>query len=164
MSRKTAAPEIATLEARASEDIEAVRDLIVEYAAWLDIDLCFQNYDAEIADLAAAYGAPAGRLYLVRADRSPAACIALRPLAIEGEAELKRLYVRPAYRGQGIARMLVQRGIADARTIGYRILRLDTLPPRMSEADALYRSFGFQPTPPYYDNPYEGVVFYGLEL
>jgi len=158
------APEIVASEARTREDIDAVRDLIVEYAAWLDLDLCFQNYDAEIADLAAAYGAPAGRLYLVRSNGTPAACIALRPLAVDGEAEVKRLYVRPAYRGHGIARMLVQRIIADARTIGYRTLRLDTLPPRMPEADALYRSFGFQPTPPYYDNPYEGVVFYVLEL
>lgn len=156
--------DLVTTEAQTPEDIEAVRSLIREYAAWLDIDLCFQNYDTEMADLAAAYAPPEGRLYLVRADRAPAACIALRPLDAEGEAEIKRLYVRPAHRGHGIARALVKRIIADARAIGYRTLRLDTLPPRMPEADALYRSFGFQPTAPYYRNPYHGVVFYALEL
>ncbi len=156
--------DFVTTEVRTPEDIAAVRRLILEYAAWLNVDLCFQNYDAEMADLAAAYAPPAGRLYLVRAGGAPAACVGLRPLAAEGEAEVKRLYVRPAFRRHGIARSLVKRVIGDAQAIGYRTLRLDTLPPRMPEADALYRSFGFQPTPPYYDNPYEGVVFYALEL
>jgi len=156
--------DFATEEAQTPEDIAAVRALVLEYAAWLDVDLCFQNFDAEMADLAAAYAPPSSRLYLVRVAGEPAACIGLRPLAAVGEAEVKRLYVRPAFRGRGIARALVARTIADARAIGYRMLRLDTLPPRMPEADALYRSFGFVATPPYYRNPYEGVVFYALKL
>lgn len=153
-----------TAEARTAEDVAAVRELILEYAAWLDVDLCFQNFDAEMADLASAYAPPAGRLYLARADGTPAACVGLRPLAAAGEAEVKRLYVRPGCRGHGIGRALVARTVADARAIGYRRLRLDTLPARMPEADALYRGFGFVPTPPYYQNPYEGVVFYALDL
>jgi GNAT superfamily N-acetyltransferase len=100
----------------------------------------------------------------VRVDGEPAACIGLKPIAAAGEAEVKRLYVRPAYRGHGIARALVTRIIEDARAAGYRTLRLDTLAPRMPEAEALYRSFGFGLTPPYYYNPYEGVVFYALDL
>ena len=156
--------EITTSEALTPDDVEAVRQLILEYAAWLGVDLCFQDFDTEMADLAAAYAPPAGRLYLVRADGAPAACIGLKPLAVSGEAEIKRLYVRPACRGHGIARALVSRIIEDARTAGYRTLRLDTWPPRMPEAEALYRSFGFSLTPPYYHNPYEGVVFYALNL
>ena len=156
--------EITTSEARSVEDLEAVRTLILEYAAWLDVDLCFQNFDAEMADLAAVYAPPAGRLYLVRADGEPAACIGLKPLAKPGEAEVKRLFVRPSHRGRGIAGALVTRIIEDARAAGYSTLRLDTLPPRMPEADELYRSFGFVQTPPYYHNPYEGIVFYALEL
>ena len=162
--RDTDLREVSASEARTSDDVEAVRDLILEYADWLGVDLCFQDFDVEMADLAAVYAPPAGRLYLVRADGEPAGCIGLRPLAAAGEAEVKRLYVRAPYRGHGIARLLVARIIGDARDAGYRMLRLDTLRPRMPEADALYRSFGFVQTPPYYHNPYEGVVFYALEL
>lgn len=156
--------EIAVTEARTPDDVEAVRDLILEYAAWLGVDLCFQDFDAEKADLAKVYASPAGRLYLVRVDGEPAGCIGLRPLSTDGEAEVKRLYVRAPYRGHGIGRSLVARIISDARDAGHRLLRLDTLRPRMPEADALYRGFGFVETPPYYHNPYEGVAFYALEL
>jgi carbonic anhydrase len=163
-SRESPVVEIATSEVRSPDDVETVRELILEYADWLDVDLCFQDFDAEMADLAATYAPPAGQLYLVRVDGEPAACIGLKPIAAAGEAEVKRLYVRPAYRGHGIARALVTRIIEDARAAGYRTLRLDTLAPRMPEAEALYRSFGFGLTPPYYYNPYEGVVFYALDL
>ena len=150
--------------AKTPEAFATGRALIQEYADWLGVDLCFQDYDEELANLDTVYGPPAGRLFLALAQDRAAGCIGLRPLDEPGEGEIKRLYVRPGYRGRGLGKTLVQRTIDAAREIGYRRLRLDTLPPRMPEARALYRSFGCVETEPYYYNPVPGVVFMRLDL
>lgn len=146
------------------EDFDAARELIQEYADWLAVDLCFQDYDAEIAGLDTYYGPPTGRLYLAKVDGAAAGCMAVRALPAAGEGELKRLYVRPAYRGLGIGGTLLARTIAAGREIGYRRLRFDTWPERMPEAQAMYRRLGLVETSPYYDNPVEGVIFMKLDL
>jgi len=145
-------------------DFDLARVLVQEYVDWLGVDLCFQNYEAEFAALDTFYGPPMGRLFLAWVDGKAAGCIGVHALAAPGEGELKRLFVRPEYRGLGLGRALVERAIAAAREIGYRRLRLDTWPPRMPEAEALYRGFGCEITPPYYNNPVEGVIFLKLEL
>jgi GNAT superfamily N-acetyltransferase len=138
--------------------------LIQEYADWLEVDLCFQDYDAELAGLETYYGPPTGRLYLAKVDGTAAGCMAVRALPVAGEGELKRLYVRPDCRGLGLARLLMERTIAAGREIGYRLLRFDTWPERMPEPQAMYRRFGFVETPPYYNNPVKGVIFMKLDL
>ncbi len=143
-------------------DIEQARALFLEYAAWLKVDLCFHGFDAELAALPGAYAPPQGRLLLAHAGGDAAGCIALRPLE-PGAGEVKRLYVRPAYRGRGIARALAEEVVAAARTIGYVRLRLDTLA-FMHEAAALYRALGFVETAPYYDNPLRGTIYMELRL
>ena len=143
-------------------DIAQARALFLEYAAWLNVDLCFQGFDAELAALPGAYAPPQGRLLLAWAQGEAAGCIALRPLQA-GIGEVKRLYVRPAFRGRGIARNMAGEIVAAARAIGYARLRLDTLD-FMHAAAALYRSLGFVETAPYYDNPLRGTVYMELAL
>ncbi|MDH3702943.1 MAG: GNAT family N-acetyltransferase [Alphaproteobacteria bacterium] len=145
-------------------DYAVARILILEYADWLGVDLGFQGFDDEIGDLAGVYGPPDGRLFLAFDADVPAGCVGLRPLAAGGEAEMKRLFVRPDFRGRGVASRLVQAVIDAARQNGVSTLRLDTWPPRMAQADAMYRRLGFVPTPPYYNNPVMEVVFYALAL
>ncbi len=157
-------PEIDLRIAATPADYEAARILIHEYAEWLGVDLGFQGFDEEVGDLAGVYGPPAGRLFLAFDGDVSVGCVGLRPLAPDGEAEMKRLFVRPDFRGRGVARRLVQAVIEAARETGFRILRLDTWPPRMAQADAMYRRLGFVATPPYYDNPVMEVVFYALSL
>ena len=143
-------------------DVQKARELFLEYAAWLKVDLCFQGFDQELAALPGKYAPPQGRLLLAGAEGELAGCIALRPLE-PGMGEVKRLYVRPAFRGRGIAKKLAEELIAAARAIGYARLRLDTLA-FMREAAALYRSLGFVDIAPYYDNPLPGVVYMELKL
>ena len=159
-----AQPGITIETATAPDAFAAGRMLIQEYADWLAVDLCFQDYDEELANLETVYGPPDGRFFLARAGGRPAGCIGLRKMAAPGEGEVKRLYVRPDYRGLGLGRTLMQRTIEAAREIGYRCLRFDTLPPRMPEAQAMYRRLGCVETPPYYHNPVPGVVFMRLDL
>jgi GNAT superfamily N-acetyltransferase len=157
-------------------DIELARTLFVEYARSLNVDLCFQGFDRELATLPGAYAPPGGRLLLVGAPGDAFGCIALRPLASTGNSccggstdvanavgEVKRLYVRPGNRGGGWGRKLAQAIIDDARAIGYRELKLDTLE-QMGEAQALYAKLGFRECPQYYDNPLPGVVYMSLAL
>lgn len=139
-----------------------VRSLFEEYAASLDTDLCFQGFAEELAGLPGDYAPPGGRLLLALKDGQTAGCIALRPLNT-GVCEMKRLYVRPAFRAHGIGRALVDRLIHEARSAGYQHLRLDTLP-SMTGAQALYRRLGFREIAPYYDSPVEGTVFLELQL
>ena len=157
-------PAITIETAKTPEAFEAGRTLIREYAAWLGVDLCFQGYEEELAALDTVYGPPAGRLFLALAGDRAAGCIGLRPLAAPGDAEMKRLYVRPAYRGFGLGKALVRRTIDAARAIGYRRLLFDTWPPRMPEAQEMYRRLGCVETEPYYHNPVPGVVFMRLDL
>jgi GNAT superfamily N-acetyltransferase len=146
------------------EAFATARGLIQEYADWLGVDLCFQNYDEELANLESVYGPPAGRLYLAMNGGEAAGCIGLRALDAPGEGEIKRLYVRPAGRGMGLGKLLVEHAIGAARQIGYGVLRFDTWPSRMPEAQAMYRRLGCVETPPYYHNPVPGIVFMRLDL
>jgi ribosomal protein S18 acetylase RimI-like enzyme len=142
--------------------VDSVRTLFQEYQASLGIDLCFQGFAQELAQLPGAYSPPAGRLYLALQAREPAACAALRPLGAK-TCEMKRLYVRPAHRRRGIGRMLAQRALADARAIGYTRVVLDTLA-TMHEAQALYAALGFEETAPYTHSTVAGLRFLALEL
>jgi len=142
--------------------VESVRMLFQEYQASLGIDLCFQGFAQELAELPGAYSPPAGRLYLALQAHEPVACAALR--ALRGKTcELKRLYVRPSHRRRGIGKMLAQRAIAHAHTIGYERIVLDTLA-TMHEAQSLYTALGFVETTPHAFNPVTGTRFLALEL
>jgi len=150
------------IEATALPDIERARSLFREYETSLGVDLCFQGFEQELAGLPGAYAPPSGRLLLAVDDGRPAGCIALRPLGADG-CEMKRLYVRPEFRGRRVGRLLAERLLAEARAIGYARLRLDTLP-SMKEAIPLYRSLGFAEIAPYYANPVPGALFMELAL
>ena len=153
-------------EARTPADIASARSLFEEYAGWLGVDLCFQGFAAELATLPGAYAPPGGRLLLAGAPSADTGCIALRPLAGAADAaigEVKRLYVRPAARGAGTGFALVDTLLTHARAIGYRELKLDTLP-QMATALALYRAHGFRECPRYYDNPLPGAIYLALTL
>ncbi|MGE5325748.1 MAG: GNAT family N-acetyltransferase [Deltaproteobacteria bacterium] len=143
-------------------EIETVRVLFREYAASLEVDLCFQGFEQELAGLPGDYAPPAGRLYLVYVEEKPEACVALRKIE-DGICEMKRLYVRPVHRGLGIGRQLVRKLIEDARLLGYSKMRLDTLP-SMNSAQELYRSMGFKPIGPYRTNPVPGALFFEMDI
>jgi len=153
-------------EAATDADVALARVLFVEYARWLAVDLCFQGFDRELAMLPGAYARPWGRLLLAGEPGQAFGCIALRPLPDAGDpavGEVKRLYVQPSARKGGWGGELVATILAEARAIGYRELKLDTLA-WMTEARALYARQGFRECPPYYDNPLEGVVYMALML
>ncbi|CDI02296.1 GCN5-related N-acetyltransferase [Candidatus Competibacter denitrificans Run_A_D11] len=137
--------------------IEEIRCLFAEYAASLNFNLCFQNFSEELAGLPGDYAPPRGCLLLATHDSSPAGCIALRPLA-KNNGELKRLYVRPAFRGLGIGQCLVKTLIDRAKEKGYEKIFLDTVG-EMQKAQALYEAFGFVDTQPYYYNPIADARF-----
>jgi GNAT superfamily N-acetyltransferase len=149
-------------QAGSAADIETARALFQEYADWLGIDLSYQDFEQELAELPGAYSPPTGRLLLAEIGGEAGGCIALRPLE-PGIGEVKRLYLRADFRGRGLGRRLAETVVAEARVIGYRALRLDTLA-RLTEANALYGSLGFRPIAPYYRNPTEGVLYYELDL
>jgi ribosomal protein S18 acetylase RimI-like enzyme len=146
------------------QDIADARMLFEEYAQWLGVDLCFQGFAAELAHLPGDYVAPGGRLFVARdaATGEAAGCVALRPF--EGDTgEVKRLYVRPAFRGTGLGAALAGRVLESAREAGYRRLVLDTLG-HMQSAIGLYRKLGFTEIPPYYDNPIPGALYFELRF
>ena len=134
-----------------------------EYADSMGLDLEFQDFSEELADLPGKYAPPSGCILLARVDREPAGCVALRPLG-DGVCEMKRLYVRPGYRRPQIGSELAERIIQEARDLGYERIRLDTIASRMGDAVALYRALGFRVIPPYCDNPFPDGVFMELSL
>ena len=150
-------------QAETADQIEQARALFREYESWLGLSLCFQNFEKELAELPGAYAEPDGRLLLARHNDELAGCVALRQLS-ERTCEMKRLFVRDMFRGKGIGRLLIETIIQKAKEIGYERMLLDTLPPRMNDAIALYRSIGFKEIAPYYDNPVEGAIFMELRL
>ena len=142
--------------------IEDVRTLFTEYAASLGIDLGYQNFAEELSHLPGKYAKPDGSLYIAIADGAIAGCAAMRRFD-QRRAEMKRLYVRTAYRGLRLGRLLAERIIKDAQSIGYESILLDTLS-SMERAQNLYRSLGFVEIMPYYDSPVEGTTFLRLSL
>jgi len=148
--------------AHEGDALAAARQLFEEYAASLDISLCFQGFDEELSSLPGTYAPPRGRLLLACGGNESAGCVALRPLEPD-ICEMKRLYVRPAYRSGGVGRLLTERVIHEAATAGYRRMRLDTLP-TMETALQLYRRLGFRDIAPYTANPLKGAVFLELQL
>jgi GNAT superfamily N-acetyltransferase len=151
------------IQAQSPEDIGRARELFEEYAAWLEINLCFQNFDKELAGLPGDYAPPSGRLLLAFVDDQMSGCVALRDIG-KGTCEMKRLYLRPKFRGKGLGRELAEAIISEARQIGYRRMCLDTLPGKMDQAIAMYGSLGFKEIEPYYDNPVQGAKFMELSL
>ena len=149
-------------QAETPEQIEEVRKLLREYEASLGVSLCFQGFERELAALPGEYAPPAGRLLLALEAGQALGCVALRKLDDE-TCEMKRLYLRPEFRGKGAGRSLALAIIDEARKIGCNKMRLDTLP-SMREAIALYESLGFKRIEPYYRNPVPGAVFMELKL
>jgi putative acetyltransferase len=149
--------------AESDTHIKEARELFREYEAGIGVSLCFQNFAQEVNGLPGDYAAPEGRLLLATIDDQLAGCIALRKLA-PGICEMKRLFVRPTFRGTGLGRVLANEIIDEARKLGYTRMRLDTMPGRMDKAIALYQSLGFVEIEPYYKNPVPDAKFMELKL
>jgi GNAT superfamily N-acetyltransferase len=153
---------IELVRADTSEKIEKVREMIRRYARSLDFDLSFQGFDEEMAGLPGDYAPPSGRLLLAAEGDETAGCVALRKIG-EGLCEMKRLFVNPRCRGKGVGRLLGEAIIREARGLGYKRMRLDTVP-AMKPAIGLYRSLGFEEISPYCYNPIPGAKFFELRL
>ncbi len=151
------------IPASSPAQIAQLRELFLEYAASLGFSLCFQNFDQELAGLPGDYAPPEGRLLLAEYEGQLAGCVALHKLD-PGICEMKRLYLRPPFRGKGLGRALADHLIAEARQIGYRHMRLDTVGPVMKDAVAMYRTMGFREIAPYRPNPMAGTLYMELDL
>ena len=150
-------------QAESLAQIAQARELFLEYAQSLGFSLCFQNFDEELAGLPGDYAPPKGCLLLAECEGQLAGCVALHALE-PGVCEMKRLYLRPQFRGKGLGRAMAERVIAEARLIGYRRMRLDTVEPVMKDAVAMYRKLGFKEIFPYCENPMAGALYMELEL
>jgi len=156
-------PRLSLQQAESPAQIAQARELFLEYADSLGFSLCFQSFDQELAGLPGDYAPPDGRLLLAEYRGQPAGCVALHKLDSE-ICEMKRLYLRPQLRGRGVGRALAEAVIAEARAIGYRKMRLDTVEPAMPNAVAMYRRLGFVEIAPYRTNPIAGALYMELAL
>jgi len=154
---------LAIVSAESAAQVAQARELFLEYAQSLGFSLCFQNFDKELAELPGDYAPPAGRLLLAEYDGRLAGCVALHRLNVE-VCEMKRLYLRTGFRGKGLGRVLAERIIREAQSIGYKSMRLDTVEPVMKDAVAMYRRLGFREIAPYRENPMPGTLYMELEL
>jgi putative acetyltransferase len=161
-SHKQSSP-LQFIEARSAIQIAQARELFLEYAQSLGFSLCFQNFDKELAELPGDYEPPDGRLQLAEYEGQLAGCIALHKLE-DSICEMKRLYLRPPFRGKGLGRALAAHIISEARQIGYKRIRLDTVEPVMKDAVAMYRRIGFREIAPYCANPMPGAIYMELSL
>jgi putative acetyltransferase len=159
-------PNVRLVTPTAVSELDGVRTLFIEYAAALKVDLCFQNFEAELRALPGEYRGPRGALLLATVDGQPAGCCAMRPLdAVDypNACEMKRLYVRQAFRGLRLGRLLAESILDTARVAGYGCILLDTLDD-MESARALYQELGFEEIPPYYFNPIAGAHYLKADL
>jgi GNAT superfamily N-acetyltransferase len=150
-------------QAESPSQIAQAGELFLEYEKALGISLCFQGFEQELAGLPGGYAPPSGRLLLGMYEGAIAGCVALHALEL-AIGEMKRLYLRPAFRGKGLGQAMVDAIVGEARTIGYRRLRLDTIEPLMKSAVAMYRRMGFREIAPYCANPVEGALYMELDL
>lgn len=153
------------------EELAEIGTLFRNYALWLNVDLCFQDFEAEVAALPGCYAPPRGRLLLAKTNDQAniqthnlaIGCVGLRPLESD-VCEMKRLWVEPAFTGMGLGRYLAEAIIEAGAELGYRVMRLDTIPERLEAAQHIYQSLGFKEIPHYYANPLDGVVMYERDL
>jgi putative acetyltransferase len=162
-SAASAVKGLSFVRAESPGQITQARELFLEYAQSLGFSLCFQNFDQELAGLPGDYAPPEGRLLLAEYEGYVAGCVALHRLE-DGIGEMKRLYLRPQFRGKGIGLALADRIISEARQIGYQRMRLDTVEPVMKDAVEMYRKLGFREIAPYRTNPIAGTLYMELQL
>jgi putative acetyltransferase len=156
---------LSVVRAESPEQIAHARELFLEYAQSLNFSLRFQAFDQELAALPGKYSPPDGRLLLAEYEGQLSGCVALRKLdKEEAICEVKRLYIRPLFRGKGLGRALAEHIIHQARQIGYQHMRLDTVGPVMKDAVAMYRKLGFKEIAPYCENPNAGALYMELKL
>jgi GNAT superfamily N-acetyltransferase len=156
-------PGLVLAQAESPAQIAQARELFLEYAQSLGVDLCFQNFEQELAGLPGHYAPPSGRLLLAEYGGQLAGCAALRQWQL-GICEMKRLYLRPSFRGKGLGRVIAETIIAEARNAGYQHMRLDTIEPIMKDAVEMYRKLGFKEIAPYRANPIAGAIYMELQL
>ncbi len=156
-------PRLTMRQAESPAELEKARELFIEYAESLGFSLCFQNFDQELAGLPGDYVPPDGRLLVAEYRGQLAGCVALHKSG-PGICEMKRLYLRPQFRGRGLGRLQAEAVVAEARAIGYKKMRLDTVEPLMPNAVAMYRRLGFRVIEPYRPNPIPGALYMELDL
>jgi putative acetyltransferase len=157
------AAKVTLTEAQTPADIIAVRELFIEYAAWIGFSLAYQNFEQELASLPGKYAGLTGRLLLARVDEAPAGCGAIRQLE-PSVCEMKRLFVKPGFRGCGLGRTLAEKLIGGARGMSYSVMRLDTVAEKMGDAMRLYKALGFYEIPAYYPGARAGTLYFELRL
>jgi putative acetyltransferase len=151
------------VQVESSAQVAQARELFLEYEQSLGVKLCFQNFDQELAGLPGHYAPPDGRLLLAEYEGRLAGCVALHSWE-PGVCEMKRLYLRPSFRGKGLGRVIAETVIAQARNLGYQHMRLDTIEPIMKDAVEMYRRLGFREIAPYRPNPIAGAMYMELQL
>ena len=151
------------MQAESAAHVAQARELFQEYAQSLGVNLCFQNFEQELAGLPGHYAPPGGRLLLAEYDGQLAGCVALHKWE-DGVCEMKRLYLRPSFRGKGLGRAMAETIVVEARSIGYQRMRLDTIEPLMKDAVEMYRKLGFREIAPYRPNPIAGAMYMELQL